>query len=53
MESEYIKYPRRMFMDVEQSAMDNNDNNTMNLTGNTVIPLEYVEFELKHAKVNG
>ena len=38
-------------MDVEQqsSAMDNDS--TMNLTGNTVIPLEYVEFELKHAKV--
>lgn len=34
-------------MDVDQAT----DDHTMNLTGNTVIPLEYVEFELKHAKV--
>jgi len=32
-------------------VIDQNDY-TMNLTNNTGIPLEYVEFELKHAKVN-
>ena len=34
----------------DQMEMDQNDY-TMNLTNNTGIPLEYVEFELKHAKV--
>ena len=33
-------------MDVDQSA-----EYTMNMTNNTGIPLEYVEFELKHSKV--
>ena len=33
-------------MEVDQST-----EYTMNLTSNTGIPLEYVEFELKHSKV--
>jgi hypothetical protein len=35
----------------EQSMETDQNDFTMNLTNNTGIPLEYVEFELKHAKV--
>ena len=34
-------------MEIDQAAAEY----TMNLTNNTGIPLEYVEFELKHSKV--
>lgn len=32
--------------------MESSAEYTMNLTNHTGIPLEYVEFELKHSKVN-
>lgn len=40
-----------MFACELSTEIDQNDY-TMNLTNNAGIPLEYVEFELKHAKVN-
>lgn len=39
-----------MFACEQSIEIDQNDY-TMNLNNNTGIPLEYVEFELKHAKV--
>lgn len=39
---------------VDDQVMEGDQSNeyTMNLTSHTGIPLEYVEFELKHSKVS-